>query len=69
MSDYASGVQVSESARVLTLCVTELFTPFWESINLHQLWPFVEIWVGNLQPSDYVVDFLLFVSNGYRGDN
>ncbi len=31
--------------QVLTLCVAELFTPFWESINLHQFWPFVEIWV------------------------
>ncbi len=38
---------VSESIRVLTPCITELFAPFWEAINLHQFWPFVETWLGN----------------------
>lgn len=38
--------------QAVILSVTELFSLFWESINLLQFWPLVEIWDGNLQASD-----------------
>ncbi len=38
VSNNASGVWVSKNTQAPTLFITELFTPFWESIIFSNLW-------------------------------